>query len=249
MVDNIVKNFNYISYEESEVEKYMKLSEEDDEKYKKISGVVKSKFAVDNLKKLSNVIEKELYKGEKLEKIIKVRDIKAIEATTSASIVGGTLGGSLEYGVFDDLFITNKRIFFVNTNVINEELNHKFVELEDVLGIVFTNKIVKVKKEKNGILKLKIKTSKIKIALIIWSVISIIGFFVTKRLQIESLGILFMVSGFVTILYSILRLIEDFTSEKFQIVLKNGYILKGIVGNDDYRACVNYLKRLNRKIK
>ena len=249
MVDNIVKNFNYISYEESEVEKYMKLSEEDDENYKKISGVVKSKFAVDNLKKISNLIEKELYKGEKLEKIIKVRDIKAIEATTAASIAGGTLAGSLEYGVFNDLFITNKRIFFVNTNVINEEIKHKFLELKDVLGIVFTNKIVKVKKDKNGISKLAIKTSKIKIVSIIWSIISVIGFFITKKMQIESLGIFFMSSGFVTTVYSILRLIEDFTSEKFQIVLKNGYILKGLVGNDDYKECVNYLKKLNKKIK
>ena len=48
-----------------------------------------------------------------------------------ASVAGGTLGGSLQYGVFDDLFFTNKRIFFVDTNVINQELKHKFVKLED----------------------------------------------------------------------------------------------------------------------
>ena len=142
MSDNIIKSFNKINYKESEIQKYINLSEEEEEKYKRISGAVKSKFIIKNLKNISSGIEKELEDDEKIEKIIKVRNITAIYATTAASVAGGTLGGSLQYGVFDDLFFTNKRIFFVDTNVINEELKHKFVRLDDVLGILFTNKIV-----------------------------------------------------------------------------------------------------------
>ena len=78
-------------------------------------------------------------------------------------------------------FITNKRIFFVNTNVINQELKHKFVELKDVLGIVFTNRVIKVRKDKLGNPNMIIKTSKMKIALIIWSIVSVIGFFMAKN--------------------------------------------------------------------
>lgn len=247
MSDKIINSFNKINYKESEIEKYMNLQEEDEEKYKRISGAVKSKFIIDNLKKISNAIEKELEDDEKIEKIIKVRNITAIYATTVASVAGGTLGGPLQYGVFDDLFFTNKRIFFVDTNVINQELKHKFVKLEDVLGILFTNKVVKVKEDQNGFPKLVIKMNKVKIAAIIWSIIAIIGFFITRKLRIEFLGILFAISGLGTIIYSILKSIQDVTSEKFQLVLKDGFILKGLIGNDDYDECVKYLKGFNTK--
>ncbi|MDB2077139.1 hypothetical protein PMZ66_16095 [Clostridium paraputrificum] len=246
MSDNIIKSFNKINYKESEIQKYINLSEEEEEKYKRISGAVKSKFIINNLKNISSGIEKELEDDEKIEKIIKVRNITAIYATTAASVAGGTLGGSLQYGVFDDLFFTNKRIFFVDTNVINEELKHKFVRLDDVLGILFTNKIVKVKEDENGFPKLVIKMNKVKIAAIIWSIIAIIGFFITRKLRIEFLGILFTISGLGTIIYSILKSIQDVTYEKFQIVLKDGFILKGLIGNDDYDECINYLKMLNK---
>uniref|UniRef100_UPI00321B1C38 hypothetical protein n=3 Tax=Clostridiaceae TaxID=31979 RepID=UPI00321B1C38 len=64
--------------------------------------------------------------------------------------------------------------------------------------------------------------------------------------RIEFLGILFTISGLGTIIYSILKSIQDVTSEKFQIVLKDGFILKGLIGNDDYDECINYLKMLNK---
>ena len=120
------------------------------------------------------------------------------------------------------------------------------MRLDDVLGILFTNKIVKVKEDENGFPKLVIKMNKVKIAAIIWSIIAIIGFFITRKLRIEFLGILFTISGLGTIIYSILKSIQDVTSEKFQIVLKDGFILKGLIGNDDYDECINYLKMLNK---
>lgn len=83
--------------------------------------------------------------------------------------------------VYYEILLLIKRIFFVNTNVINQELKHKFVELKDVLGIVFTNRVIKVRKDKLGNPNMIIKTSKMKIALIIWSIVSVIGFFMAKN--------------------------------------------------------------------
>lgn len=246
--DNIIKALNDVSYTESEIEKYINLAEEDDKIYQSISGAMKSKFAVDNLKNVCLGVENELENDEKIEKIIKVRNIKAINAITVSSMAGGTMCYSLDYGVFDELFFTNKRILFANTNVINQELRQKFVKIEDILGIVFTNKVVKVEKDKNNSSKIRIRTSKIKIAAIIYSIISIIGFFVARELRIESLGIFFMSTGFVTILYCILKSIEDKIANKFNIVLKDGTILNGIVGNNNYFECVTYLKDLDKKI-
>ena len=89
--------------------------------------------------------------------------------------------------------------------------------------------------------------NKAKIAAVIWSIVAIIGFFISRKLRIEFLGILFAISGLGTIIYSILKSIQDVTSEKFQLVLKDGFILKGLIGNDDYDECVKYLKGFNTK--
>ena len=100
------------------------------------------------------------------------------------------------------------------------------MRLDDVLGILFTNKIVKVKEDENGFPKLVIKMNKVKIAAIIWSIIAIIGFFITRKLRIEFLGILFTISGLGTIIYSILK-------SNFLISSKQSVLI--------------YIKRINRK--
>ena len=50
MSDEIIKKFNDIKYSDSEVNRYISLSEMDDEMYKRISGSIKTKYAVDELK-------------------------------------------------------------------------------------------------------------------------------------------------------------------------------------------------------
>jgi len=64
----------------------------------KISGAVKTSFGLEEISKINKNILTSLEEGEMVEKVIKIRNIKAIEAITVGSFFGATMAlGTMIY--------------------------------------------------------------------------------------------------------------------------------------------------------
>lgn len=171
------EDFNGFNYSEDEINKFNNINNEE---YKRISGAVKTRFAIEELKKTTDIIKLKLDDDAVIEKMVKVRDISSINSVTISSMLGGTIGASMDYGVFKNLYFTNKRIILADTNIANEYLLDGSIKIEEMLGFRFTNKRIKVIKDKNGEYKIEEKMQRRKVieiaSFVIFTLIFIISY-------------------------------------------------------------------------
>lgn len=244
------KNLNEIEYSDKEVEEYISLCKISDEEIKKISGAVKTQYSIDGIKAGNKLVSDMLDKDEKIEKIIKIKDLHLITMLTVASALGGTIGKSNDYSVYNDLYFSNKRIFFVYDNYANQPITSEWINREDILGVKFTNKKLEVKKDKKGNnVKLKSKIKIIStIIYMLTAMFTVLGVsdFIQYGLQSED-HLIAYTAAFV--LCSICIYIKDKTLDGMQIVLKDGRVIYGLIGSDDYKECKKYLIKLGKDLK
>ncbi|MDD6794837.1 MAG: hypothetical protein PUE01_05435 [Clostridiaceae bacterium] len=249
MSDKIIRGFNDIKYSDSEVQRYIDLAEVDEERYKKISGSVRTRYAIDGLKKTSDMIVSELHSGEYINQIIKVRNIDYINAITVASSVGGTIGGSLDYGIFNTLYFTNERIFFPIQNVANQPLTMKYRDLKDILLIEFGDKEVRVKENDDGTISVKRRISFVYMGAILLELAFLANvcfhkFFGNTLQQVEG-----MIFGIIVLgIYLAARTYQYFSIDRIQIIFKDGYRLNYLIASENYKECIKYLKKMMKAI-
>lgn len=232
------EDYNGFNYSENEINKFINLS---DEEYKKISGAVKTRFAIEGLKKTNRIIEEKLDDGEVIEKIVKARDISSIDAITISSMLGGTIGASMDYAVFKNLYFTNKRILLADTNVANEYLLDRSVNVEDILDIRFTNKHLKVMKNNEGVYQIKerMQTSKI-IESVSFCVFTMI-FIICYLKVIKGTAALCFIGQIVSVIAFLISIIREHTIDKVQLVSKDGTIYKMMIAGDKYKEIKDYM--------
>lgn len=129
----LIKDLNGIEFSEEELNRYMEIADVSDEKIEKLSDNIKTKLAKDWLKQVYSKVTSLLDDGEKIEKEIKGLDkdnTNAVMAT--AALSRGAFITSYDYAINKIVFITNKRIFVVNTNYYNRDLGYKIYNKSDI---------------------------------------------------------------------------------------------------------------------
>ena len=245
---DILNNLNGIEYSQEEIRQYLELADMEKEELSKISGVVKTNFALSEIYKINKNVLKILEKGECLEKIIKVRNIKAIDAITLSSILGLTMFGSSEFGVFDILYLTNRRLILVNTNVTNSPLKSVCIDKADIIALKFTTRVVRVVKDKQKEAKVKVETSKIKKAVYIIALVSFFGGIGLDIMGFEALsGILYLFGFSVPIALAIT--LRDAITNPIKMAMKDGTVYSMLIASDDYKKCYEYFKDMAKEIE
>jgi len=246
---DILKSLNGIDYSQDEIGEYLHLSDMNKDGLSQISGAVKTSLALSELNKINKNVFKVLEKGERLGKIIKIRNIKAINGITGASILGGTLFASFDYGVFNTIYFTNKRLIVIDTNVANSPLKYSFINKKDIIGIEFTTKVVSVVKDEQGEAKVKITKSKLKKVLRVIRLVTFFGAVISFNLDNEPLcGYLvfqYMTSVFITFV----KILNDAIINPVKMVIKDGTIYSMVIASDDYKKCYEYLSRMAKEIE
>lgn len=244
----LFKSFNGVSYSDEEVQEYMDLGNLTEYDIATISGAVQTKLGLSGIRRSNGIVSDELDEDEKVEKIVKVRDIRAIKVLTISSMFGGTMGASMDYKIFDNMYFTNKKLYFVDTNVVNQPLNNKSRELNDIIGIRFTSRDVKIIKEKNGELGIKLVANKFKMLSIIMSVLFAIyiGFGIAGVIEPDFIISLF---GAGVMLWTILKVIQDLWLDRIKIAMKDGYVWDILIASYDYEKCRDYLVKLSKRYK
>lgn len=141
----LIKDLNGIEFSEEELNRYMEIADVSDEKIEKLSDNIKTKLAKDWLKQVYSKILSLLDEDEKIEKEIKGLDkdnTSAVMAT--AALSRGAFITSYDYAINKIMFITNKRIFIVNTNYYNRDFGYK-VYHKDELKRIYNGKSIKGK--------------------------------------------------------------------------------------------------------
>lgn len=244
----LFRSFNGITYSDEEVQEYMDLGNLSNEEISNISGAVRTQLGYGNIKKSNEIVLTELEEDEKVEKIVKTRNIRMLKAITISSLFGGTMGASMDYGIFDNMYFTNKKVYFVDTNVINQPLNHKSSDLSDILGIRFTNKAIKIVNDKNGEKSIKLVTDRFKLICIILSALFIGYMTYCKVVNIVPDGLIGMIA-FGVIVWTILKCIQDLWLDRVKIVMRDGYVWDILIASYDYKKCRDYLIKLSKKYK
>ena len=136
------KILNKIEYSDNEINDYIEASGLTDEEIADISGAVRLKYGQKQIKYNAMKIKELLDEDENVERIIKFRDIESLEDITVSSFMGATTLKSNDFGVFKMICFTNKRLFFTDTNVLNEALTIGWINNEEIIGTKFTTKRV-----------------------------------------------------------------------------------------------------------
>lgn len=233
------EDFNGFNYSEDEINKFSNIN---DEEYKRISGSVKTRFAIEELKKTTDIIKLKLDDDEVIEKMVKVRDISSINSVTISSMLGGTIGASMDYGVFKNLYFTNKRIILADTNIANEYLLDRSIKIEEMLGFRFTNKRIKVIKDKNGEYKIEEKMQRRKVIEIASFVIFTLIFIISYIKVIKGLAVLNFIGQIITIIAFLISTIKEHTIDKIQLITKDGAVLEMLIAGDEYEKIKEYIK-------
>lgn len=250
----LFKSFNGVTYSDEDIKEYRDLGNMTWEDLATISGAVRGKMGRKGIKECNQIVNSQLEEKEDVMGIIKIRNLKVIKATTVSSILGGTMGYSLDYGIFNTMYFTNRRIFFVDMNVINRPISDSSIKLDDILGIKFTSKEVKVIEDENGSQKIKLYTNRFKLFSLIfpWAWLLFLGILKLGGLNPVKmqawelftciLGISFLI-GFLGVIKSI----QDFIVDRIKIVLKNGYVWDILIASYDYKKCREFLEELSKK--
>jgi len=242
------KSLNGLEYSDEEIFEYENIGNFSFEELSRISGAVKIKYGIEQIRKLSNNVYNLLDEGEMVEKVVKTRDIVGI---TIITLLGGTTFKSNDFGVFNTLFFTNKRVFYGFSNYLNENLTSGWIENDNILGIKFTNKRVKVIKEKDNENKdsYKIKLSRWTPETIfseVWLLASIIGAIMQAG---EPRYNRILLSLFLSIGLKLVLTFQHKYLDKFNIILKEGSNLQCLIASDDYFKCKAYLVKIANRYK
>lgn len=250
----LFKSFNGINYSDEEIKEYINLGNMSSEDLSIISGAVRSKLGREGIKRSNKAVNKQLIQGEEVNCVVKVRNVKVIKALTLSSAVGGTMGYGLDYGIFNTMYFTDKRIFFVDQNVINSPMFYRNIREDEVLGIRFTNREIKIVNDEEGKPRISLYTNRFKIfaliQLLLWIILFIVSLnFKTTIRSFDIAGLLGGISVFSLIigLIGILKWIQDMVLDRIKIVLKNGYVWDVLIASYDYEKCRKYLKKLSKK--
>lgn len=182
----------------------------------------------------------ELEKDERIEKIIKVRNLTGIKIITIASMMMGTLGKSNDYALFDKLCFTNKRILIDRLNHSDDVLITKEFKKEDVEAIYFTNKIVKVKDNKDGTPKIKIRYSFLDMFCLFYSTFALILFISTLGTTEPPYDLI--KGGLFTLIYLIARIPYIKYGRTIQIVMKNKEKFDFLIDEKSYNDTESFFK-------
>ncbi|MGL4108931.1 hypothetical protein [Clostridium sp. LP20] len=248
----LFKLFNGVTYSEEEISEYLELGDMSNEELGIISGAVRTEIGRKNIAEGNNIVKRQLEDEEQVKSIIKIRNIKVLNALTVSSFFGmTTLGAGLDYGVFDTMYFTDTRVFFVDSNVANKPLMDRNKDLDEIVGIRFTNKVVRLIKDEEGELKIKLCRNKFKILSIIYPIIMFLLFLVIKALDINIEDIPLMSMGvFISIplaIWAVTKVIQDMFLDRIQIAFKDGYVWDILIASNHYKQCRDFLEKLSKR--
>ena len=247
----LFKHFNGATYSEEEISEYLELGDMSNEELGIISGAVRTELGRKNIAEGNNIVKRQLEDGEQVKSIIKTRDIKVLMALTVSSFFGGTMGAGLDYGVFDTMYFTETRLFFVDSNVANKPLMDRYRDLDEIVGIRFTNKIVRLVKDEDGGLKIKLFRNKFKIFSIIYPIFMFLLLLVIRALDINIEDIPLMSIGICMsiplAIWAVTKVIQDIFLDRIQIAFKDGYVWDILIASNHYKQCRDFLEQLSKR--
>lgn len=197
--------------------------------------------------KSDKIIISKLDEDEQIEKSIDLRNISSLKLFTLASAFGGTMGNSMDYGICDSMYFTNKKVYFVNKNVGGEPLSDSSRDRDDILGIVFTNRKVKVKKDEHGNLGIRVTRDKFKLASIITTMLFVVYGITSVVTNTSDFKIL--VAGLFIGIWTVAKCIQDLIVDRIKIVMKDGSVLDTILRSNDYDESRKYLEKISKSYK
>lgn len=133
----IIEDFNEVEFSQEEINKYKNTGNITEEKMLSLTNKVKDTFSKRNMEHITDDVKNLLENDENIEEIIKGMDMDDIAFVTAFGKYA--ISAASEFTINKIVFITNRRIFIVDTNFYNKQFEFKEYKKSDIESIE-TNK-------------------------------------------------------------------------------------------------------------